>query len=229
MKLIIHTLFGLLVVSADERIDTIKECKVKGACTYIPKPAKKEVIQFLWQHVARAHKEMLREKLMKPIDQLEINEPSSISSVEDKEFCGSSSSDGASMEDEQNKEKLKKNRITWTSELHQKFVRAITILGIPNAVPKKILELMNVPGLRREHVASHLQVSSGAYIPYNDSFISTPAITEMQDSSIQAGAYRRVLEPYNSLAIDPNDLLITNEVLQLDPFMLASYHPNHTM
>jgi len=27
------------------------------------------------------------------------------------------------------------------------------------AVPKKILELMNVPGLTRENVASHLQVS----------------------------------------------------------------------
>lgn len=26
------------------------------------------------------------------------------------------------------------------------------------AVPKKILELMNVPGLTRENVASHLQV-----------------------------------------------------------------------
>ena len=102
-----HTLFGLLVVSANERFDTIKECIVKGACTYIPKLAKKEVIQFLWQHVARARKEMLREKLMKPIDQLEINEPSSISSAEDKEFSGSSSSDGIPLEDEQNKEQLK--------------------------------------------------------------------------------------------------------------------------
>lgn len=29
---------------------------------------------------------------------------------------------------------------------------------IAEAVPKKILELMNVPGLTRENVASHLQV-----------------------------------------------------------------------
>ena len=28
----------------------------------------------------------------------------------------------------------------------------------PEAVPKKILELMSVPGLTRENVASHLQV-----------------------------------------------------------------------
>lgn len=31
---------------------------------------------------------------------------------------------------------------------------------ISEAVPKKILELMNVPGLTRENVASHLQVLS---------------------------------------------------------------------
>lgn len=30
---------------------------------------------------------------------------------------------------------------------------------VSEAVPKKILELMNVPGLTRENVASHLQVS----------------------------------------------------------------------
>lgn len=33
---------------------------------------------------------------------------------------------------------------------------------ISEAVPKRILELMNVPGLTRENVASHLQVS----LPY---------------------------------------------------------------
>lgn len=31
------------------------------------------------------------------------------------------------------------------------------------AVPKRILELMNVPGLTRENVASHLQVSISIY------------------------------------------------------------------
>ncbi|KOM41725.1 hypothetical protein LR48_Vigan04g192300 [Vigna angularis] len=39
----------------------------------------------------------------------------------------------------------KKSRIIWTSELH-------------DAVPKKLVELMNIPGLTRNHVGSHLQV-----------------------------------------------------------------------
>ncbi|RVW34525.1 Two-component response regulator ORR21 [Vitis vinifera] len=58
----------------------------------------------------------------------------------------------------------KKPRVVWSVELHQQFVSAVNQLGIDNfsapiseAVPKRILELMNVPGLTRENVASHLQ------------------------------------------------------------------------
>ncbi|KAF2305628.1 hypothetical protein GH714_007124 [Hevea brasiliensis] len=51
----------------------------------------------------------------------------------------------------------KKPRVVWSVELHQQFVSAVNQLGIDKAVPKRILELMNVPGLTRENVASHLQ------------------------------------------------------------------------
>ncbi|KAK9933898.1 hypothetical protein M0R45_021070 [Rubus argutus] len=52
---------------------------------------------------------------------------------------------------------LKKPRVVWSVELHSTIVGAVNQLGIDKAVPKKILELMNVPGLTRENVASHLQ------------------------------------------------------------------------
>ncbi|CAH8359778.1 unnamed protein product [Eruca vesicaria subsp. sativa] len=52
---------------------------------------------------------------------------------------------------------LKKPRLAWSVELHQHFVDAVEQLGVDKAVPKKILEMMNVPGLTRENVASHLQ------------------------------------------------------------------------
>ncbi|WVZ04258.1 hypothetical protein V8G54_025064 [Vigna mungo] len=51
----------------------------------------------------------------------------------------------------------KKSRMVWTSELHGKFVKAVNHIGLANAVPKKVLELMNIPGLTRNHVGSHLQ------------------------------------------------------------------------
>nr|BDI21195.1 transcription factor LUX [Lemna minor] len=51
----------------------------------------------------------------------------------------------------------KRPRLAWTPQLHKRFVDVITHLGIKNAVPKTIMQLMNVEGLTRENVASHLQ------------------------------------------------------------------------
>lgn len=51
----------------------------------------------------------------------------------------------------------KKPRVVWSVEMHQQFVYAVNTLGIDKAVPKRILDLMNVEGLTRENVASHLQ------------------------------------------------------------------------
>ncbi|CAN6443428.1 unnamed protein product [Victoria cruziana] len=52
---------------------------------------------------------------------------------------------------------LKRPRLVWTPQLHKRFVDAVAHLGIKNAVPKTIMQLMNVDGLTRENVASHLQ------------------------------------------------------------------------
>ncbi|GER53567.1 two-component response regulator ARR2 [Striga asiatica] len=45
----------------------------------------------------------------------------------------------------------------WTRELHDKFVQAVEELGEGRCFPKEILDLMDVPGLTRMQVASHLQ------------------------------------------------------------------------
>ncbi|KAJ7980823.1 transcription factor PCL1-like [Quillaja saponaria] len=52
---------------------------------------------------------------------------------------------------------LKRPRLVWTPQLHKRFVDVVSHLGIKNAVPKTIMQLMNVEGLTRENVASHLQ------------------------------------------------------------------------
>ncbi|XP_009771722.1 two-component response regulator-like APRR2 isoform X1 [Nicotiana tabacum] len=51
----------------------------------------------------------------------------------------------------------KKMKVDWTPELHKKFVKAVEQLGIDQAIPSRILELMKVEGLTRHNVASHLQ------------------------------------------------------------------------
>lgn len=52
---------------------------------------------------------------------------------------------------------LKRPRLVWTPQLHRKFEEAISRLGPDKAVPKNIMQDMNVEGLTRENVASHLQ------------------------------------------------------------------------
>lgn len=51
----------------------------------------------------------------------------------------------------------KRVRLVWTPQLHKRFVDVVRYLGIENAVPKTVMEMMNVEGLTRENVASHLQ------------------------------------------------------------------------
>uniref|UniRef100_A0A7N0U4A2 Two-component response regulator-like APRR2 n=1 Tax=Kalanchoe fedtschenkoi TaxID=63787 RepID=A0A7N0U4A2_KALFE len=51
----------------------------------------------------------------------------------------------------------KKMKVDWTSDLHKKFVQAVEQLGVDQAIPSRILELMKVEGLTRHNVASHLQ------------------------------------------------------------------------
>ncbi|KAK4749153.1 hypothetical protein SAY87_026602 [Trapa incisa] len=52
----------------------------------------------------------------------------------------------------------KKQKVIWDDKLHNRFTEAVKLLGgVEKASPKKIQELMNVQGLTRQNVASHLQ------------------------------------------------------------------------
>jgi len=51
----------------------------------------------------------------------------------------------------------KRSKLVWTPQLHEQFVEAVQKLGVNTAVPKAIMKMMNVDGLTRENVASHLQ------------------------------------------------------------------------
>ncbi|CAM0909152.1 unnamed protein product [Alopecurus aequalis] len=51
----------------------------------------------------------------------------------------------------------KKPRVSWTRELHGRFMEAINLLGVDKAVPKTKLQMMDVSNLTRGNVASHLQ------------------------------------------------------------------------
>lgn len=50
-----------------------------------------------------------------------------------------------------------KKRLVWTPELHERFVKAFEAVGLQHAVPKTLVNIMNVEGLTTDHVKSHLQ------------------------------------------------------------------------
>ncbi|XP_047311174.1 transcription factor PCL1-like [Impatiens glandulifera] len=92
---------------------------------------------------------------------------------------------------------LKRPRLVWTPQLHKRFVDVVAHLGIKNAVPKTIMQLMNVEGLTRENVASHLQkyrlylkrmqgLSNEGPSSSDHLFASTPVPQSLHESSGQS-------------------------------------------
>ncbi|XP_057748823.1 transcription factor LUX-like [Arachis stenosperma] len=88
---------------------------------------------------------------------------------------------------------VKRPRLVWTPQLHKRFVDVVAHLGIKNAVPKTIMQLMNVEGLTRENVASHLQkyrlylkrmqgLSADGPSSSDHLFASTPVPQSLNDS-----------------------------------------------
>ncbi|XP_012843940.1 PREDICTED: uncharacterized protein LOC105963986 [Erythranthe guttata] len=100
----------------------------------------------------------------------------------------------------------KKPRVVWTIEMHQKFLEAIEFLGYEKAVPKKIVEVMGVPGLTRENVASHLQKFRGGMKRAQETALGSLAVRNefkslcdnMQSTSSSS------LDYWNTDLIEPN-------------------------
>ncbi|KAK7274148.1 hypothetical protein RIF29_15225 [Crotalaria pallida] len=76
---------------------------------------------------------------------------------EQKKRSGSEEDDDVEILNMDDLTTMKKPRVMWTLELHNHFVSAVQQLGMDRAVPNRILQIMNVPGLTRENIASHLQ------------------------------------------------------------------------
>ncbi|XP_051150269.1 two-component response regulator ARR12-like isoform X2 [Andrographis paniculata] len=139
-----------------------------GACDYLVKPVRIEELRNIFQHVIRRRKFDSKNQT-KSNEQVKGNDssgeghgsPVGCNSDQNgkfnrkrKEEEDENDENGNDGEDPATQ---KKPRVVWSIELHRKFVAAVNQLGIEKAVPKRILDLMNVEGLTRENVASHLQ------------------------------------------------------------------------
>ncbi|KAJ6731778.1 TWO-COMPONENT RESPONSE REGULATOR [Salix purpurea] len=143
-----------------------------GAVDYLLKPVRLEELKNIWQHVIRRKKWYPQDQNRSPNRDKggdgagEGEQGATSNGSADQNGKGNRKRKDQDEEDEgegedgnENEESgnQKKPRVVWSVELHQKFVSAVNQLGLDKAVPKKILDLMNVDGLTRENVASHLQ------------------------------------------------------------------------
>ncbi|KAG8656820.1 hypothetical protein MANES_03G010500v8 [Manihot esculenta] len=134
-----------------------------GACDYLLKPVRMEELKNIWQHVIRRRK--FDNKDWNNFDNQDKLHHGSDETTADHKL-NKKRKDQNEDEDEDRDDNghenedpttQKKPRVVWSVELHRKFVAAVNQLGLDKAVPKKILDLMNVEKLTRENVASHLQ------------------------------------------------------------------------
>ncbi|CAN4094644.1 unnamed protein product [Withania somnifera] len=140
-----------------------------GACDYLVKPVRLEEVKNIWQHVIR-RKKVEPKNHNKSNDRDEAHQGGGESERE-SQLSGNADQNGKvnkkrkdeeyesdeNGNDDEDPATQKKPRVVWSVELHNKFVTAVGQLGLEKAVPKRILDLMNVEGLTRENVASHLQ------------------------------------------------------------------------
>ncbi|XP_071901094.1 two-component response regulator ORR22-like [Coffea arabica] len=168
----------VFMTSANNDLEVIEKGVMHGARDYLVKPVGPEILKNIWQHVIRkttynplpAQRIEANRAIRIPAQQIEANMASRVPAQKmeaDRAIRRSARvlhrknhtvEDGQAVQSHDAPPLLehKKARVTWTPELHAKFAAAVQQLG-QEAVPKKVLELMNEPHLTRGNVASHLQ------------------------------------------------------------------------
>ncbi|CAN7110305.1 unnamed protein product [Brassica rapa subsp. narinosa] len=156
----------VIMMSADDSKAVVLKGVTHGAVDYLIKPVRIEALKNIWQHVVRKKRNEWNVSehsgSVEETGQREDGDNNSSSANNEGSWRGSRKRkeeevDEQGGDDKEDTSSLKKPRVVWSVELHQQFVAAVNQLGVDKAVPKKILEMMNVPGLTRENVASHLQ------------------------------------------------------------------------
>ncbi|KAI3963140.1 hypothetical protein MKW92_003865 [Papaver armeniacum] len=123
----------LMMCQGNDR-ETLMKCLEHGACGCLMKPPTLKEIEDIWQYVFKHKKNK--------------------STLSDLDIQRNETERNLNMNEEASGQRT---RVSWADpELHAKFVEACHKLG-DEAVPSRIVLEMNVPGLTREQVASHLQ------------------------------------------------------------------------
>ncbi|KAG8372615.1 hypothetical protein BUALT_Bualt12G0085100 [Buddleja alternifolia] len=152
----------VIMLSANSDPKNVMKGVTHGACDYLVKPVRLEELRNIWQHVLRKKKPDSKIQ-NKSTDQVKANlgsgdghgSPMTGNTDQNGKINRKRKDEDDESEDNGNESEdpgaQKKPRVVWSIELHRKFVGAVNQLGIEKAVPKRILDLMNVEGLTREN------------------------------------------------------------------------------
>ncbi|XP_022754188.1 two-component response regulator ARR12-like [Durio zibethinus] len=139
----------VIMVTGDGSLENIRKGLIYGAVDYMIKPIGVQEIKNTIQRCVTLNK--IRDSEQSS-DWQETSNDQKLKPLEHSNAKVKIQSDGASSSS------WKKKRLSWTPELDAKFVKAVQRLEKCSMVhPKKILDIMNEPGLTRENIASHLQ------------------------------------------------------------------------
>ncbi|XP_061370068.1 two-component response regulator ARR11-like isoform X2 [Gastrolobium bilobum] len=156
----------VIMMSVDGETSRVMKGVQHGACDYLLKPIRMKELRNIWQHVFRKRIHEAREfESFESFESIHLLRNGSEQSDDGNLFAIEDMTSTKKRKDVDNKHddiefldpsSTKKARVVWSVDLHQKFVKAVNQIGF-DIGPKKILDLMNVPWLTRENVASHLQ------------------------------------------------------------------------
>ncbi|CAM6082801.1 unnamed protein product [Calypogeia fissa] len=146
----------VIMMSSDDETDVVMKGITRGACDYFLKPVCLQRLRTIWQHVFR-RREMIEAAKDNDCMDSDTGRGSKLLSDRDNSRKRKGKEEATDDQVEFVNGNKKKTRLVWTTTLHKQFVDAVKHLGTANAVPKQILEKMNVKGISRENVASHLQ------------------------------------------------------------------------
>ncbi|KAI0504670.1 hypothetical protein KFK09_015622 [Dendrobium nobile] len=149
----------VIMLSVDCDVESVMKGIMHGAVDYLTKPARLEELKLIWKHVARRSLDEKKDQNTRK----QLGHAAKFEDVQKllhPEKCKDRNKERDNEDSADSDEEMtpqKKPRITWSPELHAKFINVVNQLGISRAAPKKILDMMNISGLTRENVASHLQ------------------------------------------------------------------------
>lgn len=120
-------------MSVDGETSRVMKGVQHGACDYLLKPIRMKELRNIWQHVLRKKMQEARDVGNHELDQYDevwmLNGAEILSGKKRKDFDNKHDEKDMSEPRGVDSSSMKKARVVWTVDLHQKFVKAVNQIG----------------------------------------------------------------------------------------------------